>query len=170
MFNISQIAYGLRSKKAQTSIPCLSFLIDNGYHVEFDLYHEESDNFFVVLSHTRKIIVAFKGTTGMENMKADMKMMQTRLCSVLPTHGVPNYAGMKLQEWKAAKVHRGFVEAYCTLNSELIRKIGLLLSTSPRPVYFTGHSLGGALATLCSLDVVLSLNHSDVYVSTFGSP
>lgn len=45
-----------------------------------------------------------------------------------------------------------------------------MLRVSPKSIYFTWHSLGGALATICSLDVVLDLGYKDVYVTTFGSP
>lgn len=37
-------------------------------------------------------------------------------------------------------------------------------------VFTSGHSLGGALATLAALDLKMSLNLSDVRVITFGSP
>lgn len=41
-----------------------------------------------------------------------------------------------------------------------------------RPIFFTGHSLGGALATICSIDPCLSFgcSASMIVVSTFGSP
>ena len=38
------------------------------------------------------------------------------------------------------------------------------------PVYVTGHSLGGALATVCAMHVKLLLGVPDVRVFTFGSP
>eukprot|EP00178_Gracilaria_changii_P010518 TRINITY_DN305_c1_g2_i2.p2 TRINITY_DN305_c1_g2~~TRINITY_DN305_c1_g2_i2.p2 ORF type:complete len:197 (-),score=26.42 TRINITY_DN305_c1_g2_i2:643-1233(-) len=41
-----------------------------------------------------------------------------------------------------------------------------------RPILLTGHSLGGALATICTLDLRVSLDlaGTEVMVSTFGSP
>lgn len=47
-----------------------------------------------------------------------------------------------------------------------------MVAVNPRPIMLTGHSLGGALATICSLDLILSLHleKKDILVSTFGSP
>lgn len=42
-------------------------------------------------------------------------------------------------------------------------------ATSPT-VFVSGHSLGGALATLCALDLKTTLNLTDVRVVSFGSP
>ena len=50
--------------------------------------------------------------------------------------------------------HSGFWEAYTAVRSKVHAILRRELSTRPvRQVFFTGHSLGGALATLASLDV-----------------
>ncbi len=46
-----------------------------------------------------------------------------------------------------------------------------LLSVHPSaPLFIAGHSLGGALATLCAVDVRARLAAPDVRLFTFGSP
>ena len=73
-----------------------------------------------------------------------------------------------------AYIHAGFAEACLSVSPRVMCTVKRLLEETKRPVYLTGHSLGGALATLCSLDIVLSLpqltESSDVHVYTYGSP
>lgn len=74
-------------------------------------------------------------------------------------------------------VHRGFAEAYAPVRSRLV---SILTSTQRADdpdarVYFTGHSLGGALATLASIDLVDELmefgyDRNEVVTYTFGAP
>ncbi len=67
------------------------------------------------------------------------------------------------------KLHRGFSRAYFSVRDrihEQIKELGIATVT------VTGHSLGGALAMLCAVDVQYNfgeqLNHLDIY--TFGAP
>lgn len=72
-----------------------------------------------------------------------------------------------------ARIHKGFEIAYKAVAEELLNKVEDLLQKNKRPVYLTGHSLGGVLATVCSLDLLLSGVVSGsffVTVTTFGSP
>ena len=48
------------------------------------------------------------------------------------------------------KVHSGFLSAFNSIKVDLRAAIAELQSAKPRPVWYTGHSLGGALATLAA--------------------
>jgi len=51
-------------------------------------------------------------------------------------------------DWRqGAWVHNGFYEAYDNVHNSLMAKVQAL-RTSNQPIYFTGHSLGGALANM----------------------
>ena len=63
--------------------------------------------------------------------------------------------------WDPGRVHRGYREALLDIVQELKRP----LYSGRRPLYFTGHSLGGALATLAS---TLAPGPSATY--SFGAP
>lgn len=75
-------------------------------------------------------------------------------------------------KYSAARVHRGFADAYLSVAQPLVARVRALLKKKARPVYLTGHSLGGALATICSLDLwaQLPLSRHEICVTTFGSP
>jgi hypothetical protein len=63
--------------------------------------------------------------------------------------------------WDPGRVHRGYREALLDIAQELKRP----LHSARRPLYFTGHSMGGALATLAS---TLAPGPSATY--SFGAP
>ncbi|MEE9210507.1 MAG: lipase family protein [Kiloniellales bacterium] len=63
--------------------------------------------------------------------------------------------------WDPGRVHRGYREALLDIVQELKRP----LTSGRRPLYFTGHSMGGALATLAS---TLAPGPSATY--SFGAP
>lgn len=48
--------------------------------------------------------------------------------------------------------------------------VGALVDRLGYPVVVTGHSLGGALATLAAVDVTLNRPHVPVDLYTFGAP
>lgn len=55
-------------------------------------------------------------------------------------------------------VHSGFLTAYDSVRADIHALVDALLEDEKEPwtIYLTGHSLGGALATLCSFDLALS--------------
>jgi hypothetical protein len=71
------------------------------------------------------------------------------------------------------EVHAGFFQAYLTIRDKLFETVKDLIE-KPRPVYLTGHSLGGALAMMATAELS---NHDDRALRdciaacyTFGSP
>lgn len=74
------------------------------------------------------------------------------------------------------KIHRGFVDYYCSVRDKVIREVSDIVSVyKPKGIVpeitFCGHSLGGALTSIAILDCK-ELFGSDIKVSgyTFGSP
>ncbi len=64
------------------------------------------------------------------------------------------------------RIHRGFSEAYTSVR----RKIHALLPQGACKVTVTGHSLGGALALLCAVDIEYNFPEKDISVYVFGCP
>ena len=72
-------------------------------------------------------------------------------------------------------VHAGFLAAYRAVRSQLLAVIAGHEREGGTRIYFTGHSLGGALATIASIDLVDELTakgyeRTEVVTYTFGAP
>ena len=76
-----------------------------------------------------------------------------------------------------AFVHRGFQLQYVSLRDELRQTVSEYLeNVNPSEILITGHSLGGALANLCAIDLTfnkINFESDDIKpikVITFGAP
>jgi len=101
------------------------------------------------------IVVVFRGTENLldwwTNMNAGRKTLQG-----------------------GVKVHAGFFRAYRPIRDQLFETLCRLLKAKRRPIYITGHSLGGALALMATAELS---NHHEAEVRdsiaacyTFGCP
>ena len=69
-------------------------------------------------------------------------------------------------------IHYGFQTAYNTIVSQMKSNLKTLQASYPSAtkLVVTGHSLGGALATLFAMDMLVNEKASNVNLVTFGSP
>jgi triacylglycerol lipase len=70
------------------------------------------------------------------------------------------------QSFHGQQFHRGFVDAYLALKPRIVR---LLNDLKPKHLWITGHSLGGALAVVASVDLKQQY-HYEPQIVTFGQP
>lgn len=108
-------------------------------------------------------VLVFRGTDSgswanwVENMRA------YRVDATYPLPGAPS--GLRLHSgfwvmWNGSSMAPTFTEAYRRL-----------AAAHPRgPTYVVGHSMGGALAHLCALDLRVVADPDDLRVVTFGAP
>jgi triacylglycerol lipase len=141
-----------------------------------------TDTHVLVIDGADRIVIAFKGTTSTKNLKTDINMFYSNARGLLPTQlGEVDPDGdaaalanpiLKEKAWRWAKVHKGFAVAYGAVGPMLLKTVKQLQEERRRPVFLTGHSLGGALATVCSIDLHLRLGMTrrEIFVSTFGAP
>lgn len=141
-----------------------------------------TDTQVLVIDGADRIVIAFKGTTSMKNLQTDVNTFYSNAQSLMPTMlGSEDEAGdvaannnpiLRTKTWRFARVHKGFALAYAAIAPMLLSTVKRLQEERRRPVFITGHSLGGALSTLCSLDLNLrlGLTRHEVFVSTFGAP
>jgi predicted lipase len=104
---------------------------------------------------TKEIIVAFRGSQNIENWITNLDYFKTNY------KNVPN-----------AQVHRGFLEAYNAVASEVISGVkGLIGSYPTASIFVTGHSLGGALAIFAAADIKETLKPGNRFtIYTYGCP
>uniref|UniRef100_A0A6B2LD26 Fungal lipase-type domain-containing protein n=1 Tax=Arcella intermedia TaxID=1963864 RepID=A0A6B2LD26_9EUKA len=116
---------------------------------------------FVGIDHTHnEVIASFRGTikTSIQNWITDLDLIQTQPYSTLPN----------------VSVHEGFWKAYLSISTRFIKALKTAIASCPgcsRTVY-TGHSLGGALASLALMDAVYyyQIPQPTPILYTFGQP
>ncbi|KDO26112.1 hypothetical protein SPRG_08473 [Saprolegnia parasitica CBS 223.65] len=141
-------------------------LARDGMHEVAYLHDVGSDTHCLVLQGDAKIVFAFRGTASKTNVKTDLEI-------ALDPHPWPGDDGAK-----PGYVHRGFVHAYNSIRDRVHATLRSLCSEyrlqglAPEhhvQVYTTGHSLGGALATIAALDLRTHF-HARVIMYNYGSP
>ncbi len=151
LFNLSALAYMNARKRERSHFLCDKFLLRHGLKIELEIKEEVNDTYVVVLTSSSRIYIVFKGTTSVENMKTDMKIITTPIESVLPSIAAEqDHKIMSSYSWKHATIHRGFAEAYSSISKDLMVRVRQIFEMNRRPIYLCGHSLGGALSTICS--------------------
>ncbi|MDH5403478.1 MAG: lipase family protein [Candidatus Heimdallarchaeota archaeon] len=68
------------------------------------------------------------------------------------------------------KVHNGFYNSYMSVKSQIDNILNELKLEEYDEIIITGHSLGGALATICALDLVNNINNLKIHMYNFASP
>lgn len=102
------------------------------------------------------LLIVFRGTQEKTDFITDIDARKTRL-------GKTIYRG-KMEDMY---VHDGFLEAYEAVRTQIVDHVK---TTSNSRIVVAGHSLGGALATLCSHDLSKLFPNRMISCVTYGSP
>jgi triacylglycerol lipase len=141
---------------AQYSDPDGRFVIPEPYEL-FTTFRAKSltgtaEKFGFILESDNRIIVAFRGTSSTTDWISDAIASQSK-CKCVKGAG---------------QSHRGISNIYYSARDPILTALGKL--SADKTLYLTGHSLGGALATLCGLDAAVNTLFSEPIVYTYGSP
>ncbi|GLJ23903.1 hypothetical protein SUGI_0454200 [Cryptomeria japonica] len=158
-----------------SALGCTSFIKSEFEKICF-LDNRRTDTQVAVWRDTsqQRLVVAFRGTeqTRWKDLRTDLMLAPTGLN--------PERVGGDFKE--EIQVHSGFLSAYDSVRNRLLSFIKTSIAftdgekdkASKWHVYVTGHSLGGALATLLSLELSSSemAKHGciDITMYNFGSP
>ncbi|XP_052206614.1 lipase-like isoform X3 [Diospyros lotus] len=116
--------------------------------------------FVGVAKDLNAIVIAFRGTQerSLQNWIEDLYWKQLDL----------NYPGMP-----NAMVHHGFYSSYhnTTIRPGIVNAVKQAKEMYGEiNVMVTGHSMGGAMAAFCGLDLMVNIEAKNVHVVTFGQP
>jgi triacylglycerol lipase len=132
------------------------FIIPAGYRYlssfTAQAYGTSREWFGYLIESDDTIVIAFRGTTSTADTVSDLIASQT------PFPWISN----------AGKTHRGFTDIYGTARQQILECLSKC--DSNKKLIISGHSLGGALATLCALDLVCNSKFASPIVYTFGAP
>jgi len=116
----------------------------------FDAHHfteGESDAQFYAVIQKDELVLSLRGSSSWEDVKTDIDVRR-----------VPFFSGL---------VHSGFLKQYQSIESIILQ---LVKETHVQTITCVGHSLGGALATLCALSVKNRFPEKYIQCISFGSP
>lgn len=110
-----------------------------------------------------KLIIAFRGSQNDTDWKYNFNYAQKDAHFDMQPYGKVTSTGVG--------IHTGFRDDYWQVESEIREIVKYFVEGGIKEVFVTGHSLGGALAQVCALDIQYNF-YKDVIVSsvTFGAP
>ena len=113
------------------------------------------------------IVVAFRGTNNNQNWKQNLNTFVPKGPYIYKRNGI--------EFQSKTVVHRGFFKSYMSVRDGIMASVAELLQKDPdRGLVITGHSLGGAMATLSALDLAIEFpdipKKNQLTMVNFGSP
>jgi hypothetical protein len=148
MASMAQLAYEA-FETDETSLGLFASKLDSGGFTLVEKFSVGGTQAF--LAHNKiYAVLAFRGTSDWKDVQTDITANRT-----LTADG---------------KIHAGFYQAYASVSDKIKEKLQLR-EVKDLPLYITGHSLGGALATVATQDLEKSgLKDQIAACYTFGSP
>jgi len=132
------------SQLAYTSPINITSFLDK--HEVRNIYDTETDTQCFTASNDTELLIVFRGTSNFKDWLTNLNFDKAHF----------NF-----------NQHEGFYEAYQSVQAEIFNEV---TRNKGKNIYIAGHSLGGALATLCSVDLHLLLQSHVTACYTFGAP
>lgn len=115
-------------------------------------FNGRTEPFGFVIESEQAVVIAFRGSRSTVDWIADFDADQVQWADDSP----------------AIMTHRGFTMIYRSARDSIWSFLDQV--PADKPLFLTGHSLGGALATLAAFDVACTRQQEMTIVYTFGSP
>eukprot|EP01135_Chromosphaera_perkinsii_P007866 Nk52_evm58s1020 gene=Nk52_evmTU58s1020 len=151
-----------------------------GYSVIQEVNDPLTDSNAFVCKKNNRIAIAFRGTKSYKNVATDLKTDKVMLSeewvykndlidSQSKGATFMDYFRSKLSYKEKCAAHQGFWESYCRLRKILCLLVIQHWKEDMDYCWITGHSLGGALASLLAFEISCKYGIPSI-VYTFGSP
>jgi hypothetical protein len=129
---------------------------NKAFHIAISSY-DELDAKYIIEKNVGpfQLALGFQGTSTLRDLLYDADL------ALVPCAFLPH------SEIKKLLVHRGFQNQYMEIR-ELIHEE--IKENLPEAMLVSGHSLGGALSSICALDVAFNFPDVETTCVTFGSP
>jgi len=135
-----------------------------------------ADTTAFIITNADTIVVSFRGTAGSSTWISNLKILAVQWPPTGSSVGSTKASVLSLMTTCSHCAHEGFAQIFEDIMNEGLRK-KLLETIQQLPdanIFVTGHSLGGALATLLAYelatDVLTEKQLTRFSVYTFGSP
>ncbi|KAJ8324151.1 hypothetical protein O5D80_007357 [Batrachochytrium dendrobatidis] len=121
----------------------------------------------VLHKQSKSIVIIFRGTASSHEWRTNLNFAKAKLSPLLFTGSVgtipPN-----------VMLHSGFQKAYLKIQEQLRFSLNVIVSKFPQyKIIVTGHSLGGALASIAIMDIALHHKKhmaAQMHLYTYGMP
>lgn len=119
---------------------------------------------------SKPVVVGVRGTMGTTDIKKDLTFFMVEPATE---------AGDRFAHADGAKVHLGFRSQWRAMRPQMYEELDKLVAAGYTSVLVTGHSLGGAVATIVAMDLHYNLKSGestfleaggDIRLYSFGSP
>ncbi len=143
------LSLALSSKLAYQRAAAVKSVTMNQWGYDDCTFLEKSDTQLFVAVKDDKVVISFRGSQG----RGDW---------------LNNFRAIGTNDLAVGRVHTGFYQAFQAIKESLIKLINDL--GNGKKIWLTGHSLGGALATICLAE--LDASHHDKFQAcyTYGQP
>ncbi|WP_416731005.1 lipase family protein [Fictibacillus sp. JL2B1089] len=122
------------------------------YEMKREIITDSGETFGFIAESEDSLVVAFRGTKTMDNVSSYLDVSQ------IPYTYVTN----------SGLTHRGITKIYSTFRDSLLEDINQHYSADKK-LLVTGHSLGGSLAALFTLDAAVNTNFKNPILYSFAS-
>lgn len=115
---------------------------------------------YIIIELEKSIVIAYRGTSSRTDIYTDLKFFREKII-------LKNYIEYRNQPY----VHSGFFQQFNSSRGDITFKLKKYIPENKnKSMVFTGHSLGGALATIASLYYSYEFWNYPTSCITFGSP
>jgi len=150
------------SVKNASTIPNLLMKKMHFKHIKTITPQDSGGRAYIAINKKKQLIIVFRGTDSdnkserRSNVFTDAQSFSKKTMYWLQGD----------KTWKNIRAHKGFVNEYAKFRDEIRKVVKRYKNYS---IFVTGHSLGGALATLCAIEIRVNAK-VPVRLYTSGSP